>query len=432
MQSSLKTIRLTGIRIHNSRFVRNVAFLVSGTAAGQLVIVLASPVLTRLYTPKEFGLLAVFYAVLGIVAVIASFRYELAIPLPRRDRNAAHVLFLAIVINALMVLISILLVVGAKEYIAKWTRTPQVCSYLWLLPVGVAFFGVNKVFSYWATRKKEFKTLARTRLCQSIGTVGVQVGTGLAHLGVVGLILGQIVGQAVGLLSLVAMVRRNHARIFEKICLKRIYAAARRYCRFPQFDSPAALLNVTSEQLPAFLLATLFSPAVAGYYLLAYRVLSIPVAFIGQAVAQVLYAEASLAGRDGRLGTLVGKIIKTLTVVAILPALVVCFFAPSLFSIIFGETWRTAGVYAVWMMMGISAQFVYSPISLIFLATKGQYLNLIFHAILLTLRIIAIVFGWLHRSSLIAIIGFSSVSFFSYFLGSILIFLRARNAHQYL
>ena len=66
-----------------NRFARSVSVLVGGTAAGQIIVMAASPILTRLYSPEDFGLLSVYAGLLGILGVIASLRYQLATPLER-------------------------------------------------------------------------------------------------------------------------------------------------------------------------------------------------------------------------------------------------------------------------------------------------------------------------------------------------------------
>ncbi|NCC31504.1 MAG: lipopolysaccharide biosynthesis protein, partial [Chloroflexia bacterium] len=59
-------------------FARSVSILVGGTAGLQLLSILTAPIYTRLYTPSDFGVLAVFVGLLSLIIIIASLRYELA------------------------------------------------------------------------------------------------------------------------------------------------------------------------------------------------------------------------------------------------------------------------------------------------------------------------------------------------------------------
>ena len=73
-----------------SAFATDVLKLVTGTTFAQIIAVLASPLLTRLYGPEAFGFLALFTSITSIIGVIACMRYELAIMLPKTDEEAAN------------------------------------------------------------------------------------------------------------------------------------------------------------------------------------------------------------------------------------------------------------------------------------------------------------------------------------------------------
>src|SRR6478609_3136460 len=79
-------------RLTGQGFAANVAFMVTGTALGQAASIVLSPVLTRLYTPDQFGYLSVYTAALTIFGVIAVLGFELAIPLAANDTELANLL----------------------------------------------------------------------------------------------------------------------------------------------------------------------------------------------------------------------------------------------------------------------------------------------------------------------------------------------------
>jgi O-antigen/teichoic acid export membrane protein len=72
-----------------SRFARSVAVVTAGSALGQGLVVASAPLLTRLYTPADFGVLAVYGSIVSLVAVVAALRYEFAIALPGHDKAVA-------------------------------------------------------------------------------------------------------------------------------------------------------------------------------------------------------------------------------------------------------------------------------------------------------------------------------------------------------
>ena len=63
-------INQTKWKLPGGEFTRNVLTLLTGTTIAQAIPVLIAPVLTRLYSPKDFGLAALFFSllILGVIA----------------------------------------------------------------------------------------------------------------------------------------------------------------------------------------------------------------------------------------------------------------------------------------------------------------------------------------------------------------------------
>lgn len=344
-----------------NRFARSVTILAGGTAAGQALLVLAAPILTRLYTPEDFGLLAVFAALLAVISVIASLRYELAIPLPEDDLEAAHVVALGLILVACMATASAALILAFSGQISKLLGVPAMAGLFWLLPPAILLSGAYGVFSYWATRTKAFPAIAQTRLVQAVATLALQIGG--YGLGALGLILGQAVGQGAGAGRLGAIALRQNRGVFAQVRPGGILLVAQRYRKFPIYSSWNALLNTAGTQLAPLMFAAYFGAAMVGLYALALRVISIPVSVVGQAVGQVFFSEAPAARRKGDLKVLVEGLHARLAMIGALPLAILVFFGPELFEIVFGAQWRSAGVYAQWMAPWIYLQFQWSPLS---------------------------------------------------------------------
>jgi O-antigen/teichoic acid export membrane protein len=159
-------------------FARHAMTLAAGTAFAQLLLVLAVPVLTRLYTPADYGALAVYSSTLTVLLVAASLRYETAIPLPDDEQVAGALLGLSVMLLVVLSMFVALLVWLAGDAFVAAVKAPALRPYLWLLPLGFFGAGMYQVLSYWAIRKREFGRIARTKLTQGIGQVVTQVGLG--------------------------------------------------------------------------------------------------------------------------------------------------------------------------------------------------------------------------------------------------------------
>lgn len=362
-------------------FVRNAGLIAGGTALGQGIAILASPLLTRLYTPEDFGVLAVFASLLGIGSVVASLRYEQAIPLPSQDQEAAGVFLLAIYLAALMGVLVCLGVWFFPAEISSLFDAQQLRPYLWLLPIGIFTTGAYQALSSWAVRQRAFPRLARTKLNQGIGATGTQVLGGLLHFGPIGLIAGQFVGQTAGTFTLARHIWPHIRRVTEP--LSSAYRGAKRYRQFLVLGTPSALMNSAAMQLPGLLLASFYGVEFAGLYLLSRRVLGAPLDLIGRSVGQVYFGEAALLARTSvsQMQELFLKTTRRLLFLALFPVVVLALFSPTLFSLMFGNSWNQAGVFAQLLSIMFLGQFVVAPVSQTFVILEKQKYSLILNAL---------------------------------------------------
>lgn len=343
-----------------NRFARSVSVLAGGTAAGQVIVVAASPILTRLYSPEDFGLLAVFAALIGILSVIASLRYQLAIPLPEDDIDAhSLVLLSSLIVLAITVILTLVIVLFGSS-LTKDLNVPLLADYLWLLPVGLFLTGIYQVFNYLAIRHSEFGVLAKTKVNQSITMTVVQLG-GYA-LGPLALILGRILGQSAGIFTLIRATRSPNGQSDVGVKhVHRLRLVGARYRNFPLISTWTGLAGSGAGNLPPILIAALFGPMAAGLFALTHRVLSQPMTVLGKAVGDVFYREAAQAHRENKLPVLVDTVYENLVALSLPIATFIFLAAPPVFALIFGEQWEQAGALARWMTVWLFFQFIASP-----------------------------------------------------------------------
>jgi O-antigen/teichoic acid export membrane protein len=384
-----------------NRFARGVSVLISGTVGAQAVMMLAAPILTRLYSPADFGLLAVFVALLSAVSVVASLRYELAIPLPVDESEAAALLVLSLMTTVAVSGISTIPILVYRDALAQLLNTPALADHLYLVPLGALLIGVYNVLNYWAVRMRAFTPIAKTKVGQSIACAAIQVGG--APFGPVALLLGQVTGHAAGSLSLGLRVLRHRWIAVRRVTRADLVQVACRYKKFPLFSTWSALFNTAGGQMPPILFAALFNPAVAGIYALANRVLAMPMQLLGQAIGTVFLSGAAQARREGRLGLTIARIHNRLAHIGMPPMLVLLLAGPEIFKHVFGAEWRQAGVFAQWLAPWLYLGFITSPLSSLFDVLDKQEIEMAFDAALLIARTAAIIVGGWFGDVMIAV-----------------------------
>lgn len=391
-----------------SGFAKNVSILAGGTAAGQLIVVAATPILTRLYSPEDFGLLAVYAGILGILGVIASMRYQLAIPLPESDGDAATVAVLSVLVVILTTLLTGLAIWLYGTDLTTLLNTPALQPYLCLVPIGLFLTGIYQVFQYWAIRTRDFPNIARTRLSQSLGMVVTQVAG--YSLGPVALLLGRVVGQSAGTFSLMRSAF-SQAPAFRSATLSKIAHSAKEYRQFPLVSTWTGLSSSGGSNLPPILIAASLGVGPAGVFALAHRVLSQPMQIIGRAIGEVFYQKAAEANRSGKLGYVVDRVYASLSVLVLPLAVALFIVIPEVFIFVFGSEWGEAGYIARWMMPWLFLQLLVTPSTRIFPILGLHGVALRFQLGLLFSTVVSVVIGgWFFKDLVVTVVLISSLS----------------------
>jgi lipopolysaccharide exporter len=401
-------------------FARNVVTLMTGTTFAQALGILVAPILTRLYGPGDYGVAALYGSILGIFTVVACWRYELAIVLPEKDKDAANVFALSILICFGMATLTLVLVALFRIQVANLLGAPELAPWLWFMPLSLIAAGFFQAFMYWSTRRKQFRRLAIRTITQSTVAAGAKLSAGVVlNPGPGGLIGGDIFGQLVATGQLAWQIIRDEGRtIISNVNRKGFKRVLIRYKRFPLFDSWAGMLNSASTMLPALLLGYFFTPAVVGHYSLGHSVLAMPMGVIGGSIAQVFFPQATEARRSGSLDRLALDMFQRLLTIGFVPILLVAIVAPDLFTIIFGERWWTAGVYVRWLSLWMLFVFISSPISTIFTVLERQRDYLIVNIIMFSTRLLALIIGGIKGNALLTIALFGITSTVLYIFNS--------------
>ena len=247
-------IRNTLLYLAKSGFLKNAAKLVGATALAQIVLILASLVLTRLYTPKDFGVLAIFTSIVIQILVCASLRYEWAIPLPEEEEVAADLLVLCIILNcAIAPLMAICVMLGGHQ-IAILVNSPALEPFLWLLPIVILFGGWYQSLNYWSLRKKAFGLLARTKLSQSVWTTGSQIAIGFTTQGPLGLLVGSVLNNVVGTTSQALFFWHNSRTELQNLSVSRLVLIGRKYFKFAMLTLTSSVIQASGSTAPSLLL----------------------------------------------------------------------------------------------------------------------------------------------------------------------------------
>jgi O-antigen/teichoic acid export membrane protein len=344
----------------HSPLLRATLTLMAGGALAQALPLLLGPLLTRLYTPTQFGLYHLFAAVAANVAVVACARYEHALPLAQDDDEArALVALCRRILLAVIGLAAVAALAWALYIGALWP--------LWL-PAAVGALGGLSLATLVAMRARRFGALATSRVLQHGGGAALQAAAGAAGAGLWGLIVAPIAAA----LAAMAWLRPRREQ-GAKVPRSAIYAVARRHRDFPLLNTPHAFMGALQDTLAVALIAAWQGPAAAGFWGLALRYLKAPATLVGSAVSQALYPALAAGGAATAQGrSAVRRVMRTLALLALPLVVLLWLFAPAAFAAAFGASWREAGELARALALYIGVHFVASPLSVATMAWGAQ------------------------------------------------------------
>jgi len=397
--------------VSKGSFVRNVLTLFSGSAVAQLIGFAFLPVLTRLFTPEEFGVFYLFITTASIISLIITGGYENSFVIPASEKEAKNLLvftlFLSLVSVALLFIMATFLSFRSDSLFV----TPFSRLIIWLIPVFSFLFGMVRIFQNWSIRIKKFNRVSASNIIRNGSLSAFQTGLGLMRLGSPGLVLGSCFGQILPLGYLVYKSRKTLGKISGQ-SFRESLKAGREYKDFPAYKMPSDLINEISLQSPIYVLSTIFSNAITGIYSLPHKILNQPSRFIGQAAGEVYYRQASELNSQGKdISKLTYSLFKVLFFIGVIPFTAISLWGKEIFSFIFGSDWEFSGSIAAWLSPWLLFVFAGSPISYVFLIRQRLKFSFRLNLILLVARVAALLAGALwFKTVIMTVILFSCVS----------------------
>ena len=387
-------------------FIRSLSVLMAGTALTNLIIVLTTPLLTRMYTPEEFGVYSVFLSLLYTGIILVSLRYETAIPLPEDEDEAFHLLVLSIILAIIVSALSYILFYFIP--VSQLLNVPKIEPYMWMLSLSLLGLGIFQAFNSWALRDEQYMMISRTKMTMNSSQIVSQLSLGLFQLGLLGLLIGEVIGRITGALDYFRLIKRTQ-RVANKITAKSLIKVLVGYKSYPIVSSWAALINSLGTQMPIFYLAAHFDAKTAGWFFLAQKILTIPEGLIGFSASQVYLTQAAQTARNSQehFRQFFWDTVKKMIIMSSIIMGLVALCAPLAIKIVFGEQWIQAAEFIQILSVLYFMKIIINPISAnfyVFNALGKQFISELIRFILICVSLfLALEFFVTPTTSLICI-----------------------------
>lgn len=405
----------------SNKFVQSVAVLAGGTALGQGVVVLTLPIITRLYTPESLGKSGIFTAFVSVVSVASSFLYEAAIVSEKNDSDATYLVILSSIIAVLTTPLAIIIFYVLIKY--NWLGFSVLpYSTILLTLLGILLTAIFKILRYWFIRRSNFILISKITIWQNISKALIQVILGFFKLNWLGLLIGELMGRGFGLGQMFNQSWRELIYLIKPFKIANLIRVAKNNLHFPLYALPSSLIDIIAMSLSIPLITQFYGSQSAGYFVLAQRVIAIPIGLIGSSVADSFHGQVSSysISKPLKVKTFFLKTAKTLALLGLFPTVVLMIFGSQIFSLVFGEAWKSAGLLASIMSFWAWSGLIVSPISRIVFVLKGQKTKLFYDIFALLILILALYGGFeLHLSlttSIALLSGLNVLAYGLYFL----------------
>ncbi|NOZ91468.1 MAG: oligosaccharide flippase family protein [Epsilonproteobacteria bacterium] len=386
-------------KIRSNTYLLQIMTLMSGTLMAQIVSFAFIPIMSRLYTPSEFGLYSIFFALSSMIGMVSSLNYEQAIMLPKSNRDAQALVFLSILVTISIVSILVIVLSIFYDFFLDYFKG---YSYLiWILPISTLVIGLMQIFDAYSTRKEFYKKIATTKVIASFTTVAIQA-ISRYRFNLNGLVVGKVISDMLAVFLLISFNIKKQTLQLKYLSKRRVKANIKRYENFPKYQSPSTLINSFSQNIPLLMFASLFSPAISGFYSLTYRAMQTPLSLVSNSTRSVFYQKASkmYANRED-LYPLYMKTTLALLKLFIIPLVVILFFGEDLFVFVFGQEWSQSGVIAQIVIFWFLFGFISPPTTVMFNIYGLQRVRLIIQIVTLVFRVLAIYAGYYFYGSYI-------------------------------
>ena len=379
-----------------TRHAKNFLTIGIGTFIAQSIPVIASPVLSRVFSPDDFGIFANFTALMAFLIVINTGKYELAIILPKEHKDAINIVALSFFILVVTTIGLTLLSVVLIKPITLWVGSDLSLNWILFAPLGAFFANFYLIINEWYIRNDNYKGLSKNRIGNTLGITGASIFFGLLKQSW-GLIYGQICGQMFSVFFALKRIFPRDKALLKFISKRKMGYFAKRHIDFAKYIIPGQLLNTSAALIAISLITFKFGFFHAGLIALVDRVFGIPSNIIGNSVNDVFKLKITETYREkGDCLRVYKKVVLMLLAAATLPFALLYFISPAFFPFVFGEEWVLAGKYAQVFCFTFLFRFISSPTRWTFVVAEKQKIEFIWQCLFIAFSLVPIIVGVLN------------------------------------
>lgn len=389
-----------------SVFLKNVIALFKGNVVFQATIILTLIFLSRHYSPNEIGQYAVFISIISIISTVAPGRLEMAIMLPKNEKEA-YIIYRLSTISILLIALLFVIICVVLHYTGIYFSLKEI-MFIPLLCLGIVCVALNVLQIQFLNRLEHFKVVSNGKIICALVITSLQVLSALSFKHVFALVFSYVLGFTISALYYNNILRDyisgyNCSKVEMKLTLKR-------YQNFPKINNLSSLFNIIANQGPVIILEIVYGSAISGFYAVAQRTLNAPSSLVGMAFSQVFYKKVTNEVSSQKTKAFMFDSLKYLCLISIAILLVIMLFSDFLYVMVFGKEYIISAKMARVLIVFYILRLLFNSMISLIIAKDKLGLDLMFNIIYAFGLLTPALFGWLFNLEWLTVVYMMSVN----------------------
>ena len=402
----------------NSNFIKDVKTVLTGTSLSQIIPLIFYPLLTRIYSPEDFGFMAFFMSVCAVMIVLASGAYEQAILITKNNLELDSLIKLTLVRSLIMLVVISLILIISVNTVPFLFKYKIYLNWVLVLSLTAFFTIIYNLYNEWCVKKSEFKKLSVNKVYNSLFTSLFKSINKVFSFISNGLIVGELIGKFLISLISVKFMLSNGTNIFKGYNIEILKKTRQKFKDYPRYMMFDLLINTIGGSVHVYIILAFFNANELGYISLSLSLLTLPVTVISGGIKDVFREKANqLFINEGSCRKLYIDLFKPLSILGFFGFGILYLIVPYIFPFALGNHWIKSGLYAQYLIPLFYFNFVSMSLGGIFVIANKIKISLYWQIFNITITVLALFIGSaLYNSMIATIILFSLAKSISYII----------------
>ncbi len=407
---------------------KSLLITLGGTSIAAVVPIVFTPIIAALYSSSSYGQYSYFLATSNVISIFFAGKYDMAILIPKEEKEANNVFSLTVLLAVISLLILYIFVALTQNFNSLWKA--ELSDNIFLLPIAAFFTSLNQIILTWKVRLGEFSKVSINKIANSFSYAILAIILVKIGFEKTGLIFSLILSMAFTTF-LVGFTKIKDGFFLARSNLKDIILVCKKYVNFPKYNIPSSFIETLALQLPIFLITNLYDIGTLGQYAMAQRVILLPVTFVISSIVPVFRHSAAKEIHE------TGRCVKTFKSYFVGLTICACIIFPILYLLIsfflediLGTKWLQSIDIMKILFFSVFMRFIANPLSSVIILKEKQQLDLILQIFLILSLGSAFYIAYLKKTSITECISYFVIVYILKYLIELIIAFNLAKKHE--